>query len=573
MVANSIPASQFVSGTGGVINQGGSPLSLNAVFVDTDPSIPFGTVQGFPSLLAVQNWFGANSTEALLAEIYFSGFINCTQLPGVLYFTQYAANAVAAYIRGGSVASLTLTALQALSGVITIAINGETVTSASIALSGATSFSNAASLITTGLGSSGDVFSSTASTAGSSTTLTIATTVSGALHVGDVIAGTGITGGTTIASFGTYTVLAGTGTVILSAAANVSSATAVTVSSTAICTYDSLRSAFVITSPTTGAASTIAFPTTDSFVTGLNLTQATGAVLSQGAAATTPAATMNNVLGVTQNWFSFMTVQQPALSVMEAFAAWQTAQQTPYLYANWDSNILATETPPQPTVFAQVVANYSGCASVYDAVGVIAAFVCGAQASVNYQEQNGYIVMAGKGNALLTPNVTSQTIYQNLVANGYSCYAAVATADQAFQWFQNGQISGIFDWIDEYAFSAWLYSQLQLAGMELINNTKSIPFNTVGAGLVYSAYKGAILQGVNFGGIQKGIELSPAQIAEVNQAAGVAIDGALFQTGWYLQVQIPNPQVQAVRGPWPATVYYTNPGGAQTLSFNAVNVQ
>ena len=87
------------------------------------------------------------------------------------------------------------------------------------------------------------------------------------------------------------------------------------------------------------------------------------------------------------------------------------------------------------------------------------------------------------------------------------------------------------------------------------------------------AYKGAILQGVNFGGIQKGIELSPAQIAEVNQAAGVAIDGALFQTGWYLQVQIPNPQVQAVRGPWPATVYYTNPGGAQTLSFNAVNVQ
>ncbi|MGC8517909.1 MAG: DUF3383 domain-containing protein [Steroidobacteraceae bacterium] len=495
-----IPASEFVSVIPGVVAASGNPLSLNAVFVDTDTSIPIGAVQSFGSLTAVQNWFGPTSTEATFAAVYFSGFSGGTQLPGTLYFTQYNPVAVSAYLRGGSVSALTLAQIQALSGTISIDIDGTAYTSAAINLASATSFSNAAALIQTGL------------QAGTPTT-------------------------------------------------------------TATVTYDSLRQAFVITSSTTGTTSSIAYPTDTSLSPSLFLTQATGAVLSQGAAAATPASVMNNVVSVTQNWFSFMTVQQPAQSVMEEFATWVNGTNQRYCYVNWDSNVLYTESPPQPTVYAQVVANYNGCVTVYDAIGTIAAFVCGAVASINYSGSNQYVVLAAKGNPLLTPNVTSLQTYQNIIANGASCYAAVATANASFQWFQNGQISGAWSWIDEYAFQVYLNSQLQLAGANLLNTVKSIPYNHTGVSMQYSAYQSPISQGVTFGGIQTGITLDSAQILAVNTAAGVPIDSTLYQAGWYLKITIPSATVQGQRGPMPATLWYTNAGGLQSLSLNSLNVQ
>jgi hypothetical protein len=282
---------------------------------------------------------------------------------------------------------------------------------------------------------------------------------------------------------------------------------------------------------------------------------------------------MNSILGITSNWASFMTVVQPSLTLMEEYAAWVNAQNGNYVYVNWDSNILATETPPQPTVFAQIVAAYNGCVSVYDATGTIAAFVCGAIASTNYNALNGYINFAARSNPLLTPNVTSLTIYDNLVANGYNAYCAIATADQNFQWFEPGIISGDFDWIDEYVFEIWLTSQLQVAGMNLLGAVNNIPFNAAGKSLLYAAYLGPIQTGLLNGGIQVGIQLSAAQITEINQAAGATITPTLFQQGFWLSLPIPNPTVQSARGPWGGTLYYCNAGGVNTLSLASIDVQ
>lgn len=148
---NSIPMSALVSVQPSVITAGGSPLSLNAIFLTQDTSIPVGTIKAFPSLRAVQNWFGANSPEAGRAAKYFSGFTGADQIPGTLYFVQFATVAVAGYLRGLSLTGTPLTAIQALSGTITLSIDGVSTVSAAINLAGATSFSNAAALIQTGL--------------------------------------------------------------------------------------------------------------------------------------------------------------------------------------------------------------------------------------------------------------------------------------------------------------------------------------------------------------------------------------------------------------------------------------
>lgn len=496
-MTNSIPASQFMAVYPGVLSAGGNALSLNSVWLDEDTSIPIGTVNGFPSLAAVEDWYGPASNQAFLASNYFGGFVNCQSLPSMLWLVQYNASAVAAYVRGGSVAALTLAELQAFNAALTVTVNGTPYTTASINLAAATSFSNAATII---------------------------------------------------------------------------SAALTTASAPAACTYDALRDAFVITSNTTGTGSTISFGS-GGLGTDLNLTQALGAVLSQGAAAATPAGTMAGVTAALQNFASFMTTFQPATSVMQALAEWNAAQNDAYAYVPWDSNVLITESPPQPTILAQLIAGIDGTAPQYDATGAIAAFICGVIASINFQQKKGYLTFANIRSPLLTPNVSNQTVYDNVIANGYSCYAAIATANQNFEWYENGQVSGAWDWLDEYVFQIWLTNQLQLAGMELLQDVPSIPFNLSGAELIASAYAGPISAGVNFGGIQAGVPLTASQELAITNAVGAAAVTALFNQGWYLSVPIPSGNVQSTRGPWPATLFYVNAGGVQSLELASIDVQ
>ena len=144
-----IPASYLVGSNPSVLSAGGTQLSLNSVFITNDPSIPIGTVQPFANYAAVSSWFGPTAPETVLAGIYFNGFNGCQQLPTLLYFAQFNTGNVAAYVRGASVAALSLSQIQAMSGTISIVVNGLPINTSTINLAAATSFSNAASIITT----------------------------------------------------------------------------------------------------------------------------------------------------------------------------------------------------------------------------------------------------------------------------------------------------------------------------------------------------------------------------------------------------------------------------------------
>lgn len=144
---STIPAKAIVSVNSNVLSPGGEALDLSGLVITQNTRVPIGSVLSFPSAAAVAAYFGAGSAEALGAPIYFNGFENSDVKPAALLFAQYAANAVGAYLRGGSLASMTLTQLKALTGVLTLTVNGVQTTSATITLASATSFSNAATLI------------------------------------------------------------------------------------------------------------------------------------------------------------------------------------------------------------------------------------------------------------------------------------------------------------------------------------------------------------------------------------------------------------------------------------------
>lgn len=574
----SIPASQFVNVIPSVLAAGAADLGMGAVFLDNsgDTSIPIGTVAQFGSAASVAAWYGANSVEATLAGIYFAGYNGGTSLPSSLFFAQYNTAAVAAYLRGGSVSGLTLAQIQALSGTIQININGDVVNSANINLASATSFSNAAALIQTGLDSSGDIFSGTGSQALG--VLTISAVTSGALHVGDTVTGAGVfSGSATITSFGTGT--GGTGTYNVSTSGTASSG-AVNVTSAATCTYDALRQAFVITSPTTGALSTIAFPTTNSFTTGLNLTSAKGGVLSQGAAAATASSLMNSVIAQTKDWATLMTVQDPDNGaaggpIKQTFSTWVSQQNGQFCYVAYDSDPLPSTQLNDAACFAALISALTGTIPIWSATqgASIAAFICGLTASINFNQPGGRTTYAFRSSPSLTPDVTSQTTYLNLVGNGYNSYCNVATGTAAFQWFQPGSISGVWIWADPYVDQIFWNERFQNDFAELLTQVPAVPYTQAGYNMIRQALMPDIIAMGNFGAWVAGVALSGSQQVAVNTAAGRVIAPILQSQGWYLLVQDPGANVRNARGSPTVTFWYTDGGSVQKISMGSIDVE
>jgi hypothetical protein len=412
----------------------------------------------------------------------------------------------------------------------------------------------------------------------------------GALAVGDVLSGSGgggVTAGTYITSLGTGT--GGTGTYNVSTSQTVTSST-INANAPAV-VYDSQSGAFVISSGTAGASSAITFGT-GAMATSLLLTAATGAVLSQGAAQSTPAAAMNAIVAISRNWAQFMTTFEPVDTDKEAFAAWTNGTGNAYGYAMVDTNVLNTENGgPAPAVAAIQLADYSGTSLIYenpaiDTVGgEIAAFVLGYGASIAFDQPQGRATADFKAQTGLTPQVTTDAVYGFVVETyGMNCYLNATTANEAFTFYDNGSVSGPFEWLDTYLDQIWLRNQMQLALMVLLTTAGSIPYNQRGYGMIALSLEGSpaqpgqppngpIAEAVFNGVIQPGVPLSATQIAEVNAAAGVPIDQVLATRGWYLQILPATPQVRQARGSPPINFWYMDGGSIQKITLNSITVQ
>ena len=568
-MTQAIPASQFTSTTAGVISAGGNPLSLNSIWLSDDPAIPVGSTLNFPSASAVASFFGATNNKALLSNVYFNGFDNSNIKPDGLMFASFQRTPVSAWLRGGAISALALSALQALSGVLTITIDGVAKTSSSITLAGATSFSAAAALIQAGFATNPPIVTYdsqrgafllnspttgagggfTANTA-TNTALTVTAVAAGTvIQVGQVVVGAGIQANTYISAFVSGT-LGGAGIYTLNQA---TTATATGVACTA-----------------NASSMTVA---TGTLSAGLNLTLATGAVLSQGANASAEATVLNAIINNNTNWIPFMTMWEPTLTSKQAFAAWSNAQGGRYLYVCYDSDVTPAQNYNAPTSFGAIMslAQSNGVCPIWGLPDK-AAFLCGAIGSADYTELNGWVNYAYKHQTGLVPDVTDQTTYQNLLNNGYNCYCLVSLNNNLFNDFQPGSIPGPWKWVDNYIDQIMLLNNIQLADLVLLNNMKALPADQAGIEILRQSTLGPINDALNYGSIQAGINLTLQQIAEVNYAAGLKIDASIKTNGYYLQI-IPSPGAVRANRIQSRTLWYTSAQGINTLHLSALNVQ
>lgn len=489
-----IPASQIVQVNPGVLAAAGSAIDLNGVILTNSPFPPIGSVVPFATAADVGAYFGLDSLEYESALVYFNGPDNATRLPGLLYFAQYPTAPVGAFLRGGALA-LSLADLKALTGTLTINSNGTPVTSSSINLTAATSFSNAATII----------------------------------------------------------------------------AAAFTAPTFAV-TYDAQHGAFLFTSNTTGITSTIDYAT-GTLADGLKLTQATGAVVSLGAAAATPAAAMSSIVALAANWAGFTTTWEPVLADKTAFSAWTSAQNDRYVYVGYDSDPnakIAGNTATWGYAIAQ--AKDSGTIPVFGNL-THAVMVLSWMASLDFARTNGRTTLAFQKQAGLVASVTSASDASALIANGYNFYGSYATANSNFVFLYPGSLSGEWKWADSYVGQIWLNAQLQLALFTLLQSVGSIPYNAQGYALIDAAVMDVINAARDFGAIRTGVALSASQLAQIKAAVGADVSGALSSLGYYLQIKPATAGIRVDRSSPPMTLYYADGGSVQSLTLAAIEVQ
>ena len=569
-----IPASNIVNVVPSVLAAGESGVALNGLFLDTNQRIPNGQVLSFASQAAVGAYFGLSSTEYTAAGIYFAGYNGTASLPQAMLFSAYNLTPDDAFLRGASLSAVSLATLQTYSGSISVTVNG-TNYSASPSLAAATSFSNAASIVGSALGLLGaQAASVTASFSG--TTMTVTGVNSGSIATGGIIAGTGVTANTYVVGQLTGS-LGGTGTYTVS---NTLALGAITVTNySPAVTFDSVTSAFVITSSTTGTSSTIGYAS-GTLGSSLLLTAAAGAVISQGAAASTPAATMAAIVAITTNFGTWTHLFDPDSGAVggpqkQLFAAWNSTQNNAYNYVPWDTDQSPVNNNSAPASFGAIVkaSSWGGTTVISANDYTISAFYMGMAASINFNQTNGRVNPAFKSGSGITPTVTTQAAFTNLQANGYNFYGAYGLANQTSNFFYPGTVSGPFQWGDSYWNQIWLNSSMQAAVLSLFTSARSVPYNTAGYAQIQAALLAPIQAAVNFGAINAGVVLSPLQQAEVNLAAGSTIATVLASRGWYLQVLPASAAVRAARTSPPATLWYMDGGSVQQLTLSSIEIQ
>lgn len=490
-----IPLRKDVQINPGVLPAGGSALDLNGLILTDSGYAPVGTVISFTTKEDVALYFGSSSPEFSMAEVYFQGYDNSTKTPGALLFARFNPDPAAAWLRSGSMAAVTLDQLKLLSGVLTLSVDGTSHTSASIDLSTATSFAQAADLIETGIGSS------------------------------------------------------------------------VTVE------FDTTQKRFIITSATAGDASTITYAT-GTLSAGLKLTAATGASLSQGADAAVVTDAMQAVLDASQNWAIFTTSFTPDEEQALAFSAWVNGQNYRFGYVPFTLEESALVTGSTDTLAYKIIVtfDYSNVIPVYGDQSH-AASVLGYSASLDFDRQEGRVPFKFRSLGGLLPEVTTSANYDALIANGYNFYGAYTANNYDTRYWADGTVTGDFKWFDSFCFQIWLNANLMQDAIELFQSNRSIPYNARGKAIIEASFADTLNQGITFGGIRTGVNLSSSQISEIQNAVGADISPSLIAKGYYLYIADATPTQRQERTSPSMTLWYCDGGCVQKITLASIEVQ
>lgn len=340
--------------------------------------------------------------------------------------------------------------------------------------------------------------------------------------------------------------------------------------------FSSLAKAWIITSPGTGAESSISFASAPQsgadFAMLLGLTERAGAVVSPGMDALSHTANMEAILDLTENFVCFSTIDQPSEEDALALAGWASGKGVAYLYIYWDNDPKLLQPNSTATIAAALAeANVGATCGVWNSLAY-AAMIMGTAASIDWERRNGTITFAFKGQDGLAANVVTGADATNLKAQNMNFMGNYATRNDQFIFMYPGAMFGSWTWIDTYLNAVWLNNALQVACMAGFEQTPRVPYTDAGYALVRAWLQDPVNRALYSGIIDTGVTLSESQKAELMREAGRDISGELFTDGYVIEVNDPAPAVRQKRDSPECSVWYTYGGSVHRLDIASTAV-
>ena len=328
-------------------------------------------------------------------------------------------------------------------------------------------------------------------------------------------------------------------------------------------TFSSLTGAFQINSPSTGEAETIT-EASGTIADLFNLTAALGATLSQGSDALTQTANMNAIKQQSQNWVTFTTIYTATDAEHLGLASWASSQGIEYLYVGWTNDARLLVQGGNSDIASQIeAAEYGATALVYDNV-MVAAFVLGCAASINWERYQGTINFAFKHADGLAATVTDETAAL-LDAKNVAYVGKFATRNDQFTFLYPAAMFGRYGFIDAFVNTIWLKNVMQVSVMNGLTNAGRVPYNDRGYALIRAWLQDPINRAVNNGTIDPGVTLSESQKAQIYNETGKDLTTELWTQGYAILVEDAGAAVRVGRNSPNISVYYTYGGSVNRI--------
>lgn len=333
--------------------------------------------------------------------------------------------------------------------------------------------------------------------------------------------------------------------------------------------YNSAMNCFIFTTTQTGSTATIAYPKASTGGTDLAemlvLTETQGAVLWQGTDVQSFSQNVNSVLGISQNWVTFTTIDEPDEDLATEMAKWVS------------TNFGFIYFPFTTQTNAEVSGNTSDLASTLEAAGVsytgpvygsvnYSAFFMGMLAATDFEATNGVKTYAFKRSSSLPSYVTDGGVAQVLKTKKYNFLGNFATRNAQFDVSGFGTlIDSTYKFIDELASMIWLANAWQVALVDLITTVNRIPYTERGYTMIRTSTLSIVNRGLNNGCIEPGVTLSASQKSSLIESVGQDVSQTLENTGWYLKVSDPGATARSNRESPICQLYFTYGGSVHKI--------
>jgi len=391
------------------------------------------------------------------------------------------------------------------------------------------------------LSTTSQTVASEAMTAGAAFNTLTVTAIDGTLAIGQLIAGSGITGSPTITALGTGT--GGIGTYILSTDSLTISSEAMTAGaasalwSLTTVTYDSVRGSFNLTGGTTGDADiSVTAGTGGNDIAAQLGWLAVSTIFSAGSAIQTVPEVLIESADASNNFGSFTFLPTLTEAEIVSAAEWNLARNNQFMYsvrctaanasslqaALADIGGVTITLAPIATEYPELVPMMILAATDYTALN----------STVNYMFQFFN----------LTPSVSTNADADIYDALNINYYGQTQTAGQLLQFYQRGVMQGLpVDPADQntYANEIWLKDAAGAALMTLLLALPKIPANLAGKAQITAILQSVINQALFNGTISVGKTLTEVQKLYISEQTGDPKAWYQVQNlGWWVTVAI-----------------------------------